>query len=301
MLISAVVLNWNGQEYIEDCLTSLSLLQTGDHQLKVIVVDNGSTDASVDLIKKKFPDSTLIETRENLGYAEGNNVGIRLALENQSDYIWIINPDIKLAPDALISLIHASAKNPQYGIFGSKIYFFPGFEFHKKDYAKKDLGKVIWYAGGLMDWKNLIANHRGVDQIDTGQYDDQKETDFVTGASMFIKSQVIRDVGLLDAKYFLYFEENDFCQGARKIGWRLLYVPESVAWHKNAQATGVGSPLQDYYIARNRMLFGLRHAPIHTKLALVKESLSLLSGGRPWQKQGIKDFYLGRFGKGSYA
>ncbi len=301
MQISIVVLNWNGEKYVDDCLQSISNLKRGEHDLNVIVVDNASTDSSPQLITTRYPKFLFLPTGKNLGYAEGNNVGIRKALETQADFVWIVNPDIKLEPGALLAFLDAANDHPRHGIFGSKIYFYPGYEFHKERYQKKDLGHVIWYAGGIMDWKNLIAIHRGVDEVDTGQYDEEKDTDFITGASMFIRRQTLIDVGLFEAKFFLYFEENDFCQNAQKIGWHLLFVPGSIVWHKNAQATGSGSPLQDYYIARNRMLFGMRHAPLHTKLALIRESLTLLYSGRPWQKIGIKDFYLGHFGKGSYA
>jgi GT2 family glycosyltransferase len=254
----------------------------------------------VNFVTTKFPQVIVIANTQNLGYAEGNNVGIRKALSLNANFVWIVNPDIMVDKNSLSSLLEAASKYRQAGIFGSKIYFAPGYEFHKDRYTSKDLGKVIWYAGGNVDWGNLIATHRGVDQVDEGQFNDDLETDFVTGASMFIRSRVFETVGLIDSRYFLYFEENDFCQRVKAAGWQLMYIPDSIAWHANAQATGIGSSLQDYYITRNQMLFGLRHAPLYTKLHLIKQSINLYLNGRPWQKRAILDYYTRNLGPGSY-
>lgn len=301
MRVTIIVLNWNAEKYITPCLQSLRRLAVRPHQVEVVVVDNASTDHSVRLIKKKFPWTKLIQTGQNLGYAEGNNVGLQYALDQGSDFAWIVNPDVQVHRQALLALVSAAADHPQGGIFGSKCYFAKGFEFHKDRYTPAQLGQVIWYAGGKIDWANLITRHVGVDEVDIGQYNQLRETDFVTGTSFFIRRQVLDQVGLIDPKYFLYYEETDLCVRAVRHGWKLYYVPESVVWHANAQATGVGSALVDYYTTRNRLLFGLRWAPWRTKQALFRESLCHLISGRPWQKRGVIDFYLGRFGQGSYV
>ncbi len=300
MKVAVIVLSYNSAGYISDCLTSLLKLALGDTQLQIIVVDNASTDDSVNLVTAKFPAVTVIPNPQNVGYAEGNNVGIRQALADNADFIWIINPDVTVEHEALSELMLATSKYPAAGIFGSKIYFAPGFEFHKDRYSKKDLGHVIWYAGGQVDWDNVQAVHRGVDQVDTGQYNRDIEVDFVTGASMFIRRRVFESTGLIDPVYFLYFEENDFCQRASKNGWKLMYVAKSICWHANAQATGIGSSLQDYYTTRNRLLFGTRHASAYTKLLLLKESIGMYFHGRPWQRRGVIDFYTHKLGAGSY-
>jgi hypothetical protein len=300
MKVAAIVLSYNSAGYISDCIHSLQKLNLGKLEFEIIVVDNASSDNSLGLISEKFPEVTLIQNSQNQGYAEGNNVGIRAALTKQANFVWIVNPDIVVDENSLTELVDAANKYKQAGIFGSKIYFAPGFEFHKDRYTKKDIGKVFWYAGGNVDWGNLIASHRGVDLVDQGQFNEDIETDFVTGASMFIRSKVFDSIGLIDAKYFLYFEENDFCQKSKTAGWKLMYIPGSVAWHANAQATGIGSALQDYYITRNRMLFGMRHAPPYTRLHLIKQSIELYFKGRPWQKRAIIDYYTQNFGPGSY-
>ncbi|MEK7090928.1 MAG: glycosyltransferase family 2 protein [Patescibacteria group bacterium] len=300
MKITIIVLNWNAEKYITACLQSLKHLATRPHRVEIVVVDNASTDDSVKLIKRKFPKLKIIQTGQNLGYAGGNNVGLQYALDQGSDFAWIVNPDVQVHPQALLSLVNAAESHPNGGIFGSKCYFAKGYEFYKERYTPSQLGQVIWYAGGKINWANLINQHIGVNEVDIGQYNQLRETDSVTGASLFVRRQVLDNVGLFDPKYFLYYEETDFCMKAVHCGWKLYYVPESIVWHANAQATGVGSTLVDYYTTRNRLLFGLRWAPWRTKYSLVKESLRLLLTGRPWQKIGVRDFYLGRFEKGSY-
>ena len=301
MKIVIVVLNWNGGKFISKCLDSLKRLEVGNNDVEVVIVDNASADNSVAMIKKQYPQFHLINNSKNLGYAEGNNVGIRLALGRGADWIWVVNPDIEVRPDSLKKLIEFASGHPKAGILGSKVYFAPGFEFHKKRYKKADLGKVIWYAGGRVDWDNIQSVHWGMDEVDSGKYDTATKVGFVTGASMLLRNEMLGEVGLLDSDYFLYFEENDLCQKAVRFGWELWYVPQSIVWHANAQSTVTGSNLVDYYTTRNRMLFGMRWAPLKSKLALLRESLQLVFRGRLWQKRGIADFYLGRFGKGSHA
>jgi len=300
MKVTIIVLNWNGEKYIISCLQSLRRLAVRPHRIEVIVVDNTSTDHSVGLIKKKFPQLLLIQAGQNLGYAGGNNIGLQYALDQGSDFAWIVNPDVQVHPQSL-ALLEAASTHPDGGIFGSKCYFAKGYEFHKDRYTPSQLGQVIWYAGGKIDWANLITQHIGIDEVDIGQYNQTRETDTVTGTSFFIRRQVLEQIGLIDPKYFLYYEETDLCVRASRAGWKLYYVPESIVWHRVGQASGIGSPLADYYTTRNRLLFGLRWALWRTKLALFRESLRLLFSSRPWQKRGVVDFYLGRFGRGSYV
>jgi GT2 family glycosyltransferase len=147
MKVAVIVLSYNSTGYISECLTSLLKLALGDTQLQVIVVDNASTDDSVKLVSEKFPSVKVISNSQNVGYAEGNNVGIRQALADNADFIWIVNPDMTVEHEALSELMLASTKYPAAGIFGYKIYFAPGFECHKDRYSREDLGRVIWYAG----------------------------------------------------------------------------------------------------------------------------------------------------------
>lgn len=307
MKIFVVILNWNGKEFILQCLDSVRKLKTNGGELEIVVVDNASTDGSAELVEQRYKDLPagkasikILRNKENLGFAEGNNVGIKYALEDSADFVLILNPDTIVDKDLIVQLIKVHKSDHQIGVVGPKIYFAPGYEFHKERYKPEERGRVIWYAGGLMDWQNVLASHRGVDEVDVGQYNRIEETDFISGCAMLVRKEVFDKIGLLDAKYFLYWEDNDFCQRAKKAGFKLIYVPEVKMFHLNAGSSASGSPLQEYYITRNRLLFGLRYASLRTKLALIKESFKLLITGRKWQKIGVKDFYLGKFGRGSW-
>ena len=154
-----------------------------------------------------------------------------------------------------------------------------------------------------MDWANIYGSHIGVDQVDNGQYDEINDrVDFLTGCCLLVKRQVFDQIGLLDEKFFMYLEDADFCQRAQKAGFKIAYIPQSKIWHLNAGSSKSGGELHDYFISRNRLLFGFRYAKLKTKFALVKESLiKYFSPTVPkWQKIGIRDFYLNKFNKGSW-
>ena len=119
---------------------------------------------------------------------------------------------------------------------------------------------------------------------------------------MLIKKEIFEKVGYFDEKYFLYYEDNDLCQRAKKLNFKIIYTPQAKLWHKNASsAGGSGSALQDYYITRNRLIFGMKYAPFRSKMSLLRESGRFLFNGRRWQRRGAMDFLTGNLGKGSYG
>lgn len=298
-----LILNFNGNNNTLDCVESLKKINITDFKLTILVVDNNSSE-KLNLKSDLFEKIQLkvIKNEKNLGFSGGNNVGIRHALKYGADYIVILNNDTYVHENFLIELLKAAQKGNENGILSPKIYFASGFEYHKNRYSKQELGKVLWYAGGQMDWANVIAHHRGVDQVDVGQFDKIEQTELATGCCMLIKKEVFDKIGMFDSRYFLYYEDADLSIKARNKNLKVVYVPASIIWHKNAGSTGgSGSALQDYYITRNRLFFGFRFAPIRSRLALFRESLFLLFKGRKWQKQGVLDFYLRNLGKGSYT
>lgn len=298
--ISIVILNFNGKSDTLDCINSFHK-NAISYNASIIVVDNGSRDDSVSAIKSKFPEVIVLENNTNLGFSQGNNVGIDYAIKQGATYILIINNDTLLDKNLFKELLKVIKSDNLIGIAVPKIYFAKGFEFHKDRYKKDELGNVIWYAGGIMDWNNVIGFHRGVDQVDRGQYEKIEETTFATGNCMFVKKEVFEKIGFFDKRYFLYYEDNDFSMRVKKAGFKIMYSPKACIWHKNASSSGgSGSSLQDYYITRNRLLFGMRYAPIRARLALIRESFKLLATGRIWQKRGVLDFYLNKLGKGSF-
>ncbi|MBN1263839.1 MAG: glycosyltransferase family 2 protein [Candidatus Pacebacteria bacterium] len=298
--VSLIVLHYKGRKLTAQCLASLKKIKKDGFQLKTVVVINNPEENLTELVKK-FPGVTFLETGRNLGFAGGNNFGLSWVKKKGSDWLMILNNDTLVAPDFMIELLKAARKKSEGGIFAPKIYFAPGFEFHRERYLKKDLGKVIWFAGGRVDWANIATRHQGVDEVDRGQFEKVKESEFITGCAMLIKKEVLDSVGLFDPKYFLYYEDADLCQRAIKKGYRLYFVPQAKIWHQVAASSEIGGNLHDYFLVRNQLLFGLRYAPGRSKAALIKQSLRFLLAGRPWQKRGVLDFYLGRLGQGSWG
>jgi hypothetical protein len=302
MKVGVVILNWNRGVDTVAALKSLDKIRLPkETEILTVVVDNASTDDSLTLLHKlTSPAFRLVQNEKNLGYVGGNNVGIKVALEEKCDWVMVLNNDTLVDRDLLKEMLVEANKDKKVGLVSPKIYFAPGFEFHKDRYPRGVAGKVIWSAGGEMDWANCFGKNTGLDDVDRGQYDKVKEINFATGACLLIKAEVFEKAGLFNEKYYLYFEDVEFSQKVLKAGFKIIYVPQSVIWHKVAQSSGVGSDLNDYFITRNRLLFGLNYAPLRTKLALIKEAFGFLINGRVWQKRGVGDLVKRNFGKGGW-
>lgn len=296
------LIDYNGKKNTIECLKSLDKINTDDIDTTILVIDNASKDRVLekDLQTENIP-VKLITNEENLGFSGGHNVGMQFAIEEDADYILLLNNDTQVDKDFMTELVKVAESDEKIAAVGSKIYFSKGNEFHKERYNEKELGHVFWYAGGITDWNNVYGVHRGVDEVDKGQYDTTEQTDFASGCSVLLNIKVLKEVGLFDDRYFLYYEDGDLQERIKRAGYKIFYAPKSILWHINAASSGgSGSPLQDYYISRNRMLFGFLYAPVKTKFALIRESLRIMLNGRQWQKKGVQDFYLKKFGKGSY-
>lgn len=302
--ISIVILTYNGLEDTSEVMEDIAKLSTKGLEAETILVDNGSTDGTVEKFEDfKLPnmDYKFIETGANLGFAGGNNYGIKDAVKRKRDYILLLNNDVYLDEDLLPKLVKEAEKDKKIGLLAPKMYFAKGYEYHKERYKNSEVGKVIWYAGGELDWDNVYTSHRGVDEVDKGQYDKVEETDVVNGACALIKRELVEDIGEMADEYFLYWEDADYSVRAKRAGWKVVYTPATHLWHKVSKASGIGSELNDYFLTRNRMIFGIRYASMRAKLALIRESFRLLLRGRKWQQIGIKDFYLNRYGMGSWG
>lgn len=302
--VAIVILNWNGINDTKDLLRSISFLSLTSIDCTVIIVDNASTDGSYEFLstyQNVNHKTVFIRNDSNLGFADGNNVGISKALELKCEYIILVNNDIVVSKNLVIQLVKVAEYDQAVSMVSPKIFFAPGFEFHKALYTKSDLGRVIWYAGGKIDWNNVYTKHIGVDKLDQGQFDKQQETDFASGACVLIKAETVKRIGFLDGRYYLYWEDIDYSIRARRSGGKIVYTSTTHVWHKVSKSSGIGSDLNDYFLTRNRMLFGIKYSSFKTKLALIRESLRLLFKGRKWQRIAIRDFYLLRFGKGSWV
>jgi len=213
----------------------------------VVVVDNGSSDTSVEAIRETFPQITLLETGANLGYAGGNNFGIQWALFQKFDYILLLNNDTIVHSDSLNLLSRAAQADPTAGVYGPKIYF--------AAHPTK-----IWFAGARWEDSILDFRHLGSNEDDSANFSYRIESDYITGCALFASADVFRKVGLLDERYFLTFEEVDWCYRARAAGYRCIYVPDAKIWHKvSASFGGADSPLIEYFMTRNRLVWVRRH------------------------------------------
>jgi len=297
--VIVVTVNFNTAEDTTAFLQSLKQVKTSDIELSTIVVDNGSKDEYK--LPENLKQTKLIRSQTNTGFSGGYNIGMKEALQQGADYVLIVNNDTEMDPGMITNLLKVLESDPKIGVTTPKIYFAKGHEFHKDRYKPNELGKVFWFAGGHTDWNNVMSIHRGIDEVDRGQYDKTEEIDFASGCCMMFKREVLEKVGLLDDRYFLYYEDADLNERVKRGGYKVYYVPTAKLIHINAASTGgAGNVLHDYFITRNKMLFGMTYAPPRTKFALIRESLRLYQTGRPFQKLAIRDYYLRRFNKGTF-
>lgn len=299
--VAIIILNYNGNSDTLECLKSLSKLDKPSFKLQIIIVDYGSLKLEPKLKTDEKSKVFLIRKETNLGFAKGNNIGIKKALDLQADYILLLNNDTLVSIQFLNKLFDYLEKNPQVGLVSPKIYFAKGYEYHKKRYDPRDLGKVIWYGGGKIDWNNMYCSHKLVDKVDKNIDQEISDTDFISGCCVLVKSEIFKKIGFLNEKYFMYWEDVDFSTRLKKAGWQVKYYPDAYVWHKNAGSSGVASNLQDYFLNRNRLYFGFKYASIRTRLALLRQSLVKLIKGNFWERKAVQDFYLKKMEIGSWG
>ena len=218
-------------------------------------------------------DKMTVFAADNRGYAYGLNVGLKRAIADGFSSFVFLNNDTVVAKDFVRNVLGSLQAHPG-SLIGGKVYYYKGYEFHKDKYKKNDLGKVLWYAGGTIDWEHAIAKHRGVDETDRGDYDTFEETAFVTGCLMAFDQNILDAAGFMDEGYFLYYEDADWNERIKRAGQKIYYDPTIVIWHKNAQSTGgSGSDLHRKFQEGNRLKFGLKYAPWRTKAHLLKNAI----------------------------
>lgn len=215
--VAIVILNWNGLDDTIECLESLKKISYPNYE--VIVVDNASSKNDVQVLKEEYWDYIhLIANTKNYGFSEGNNIGIRYALSKQSDYVLLLNNDTVVDRDFLTELVTVAEADEKVGIAGGKVYYYDN-----QNKLQTVGGKVNWWFGRI--------SHFG-DQEDVGQFDRMVERDFLYATSMLIKVEVIEKISLLDATFFFGIEEYDYCTRAKRVGFKVVYVPTSRVWHK---------------------------------------------------------------------
>ncbi len=223
-LVYCVILTVNGKDVLTDTLDSLREMSYPNY--KILVVDNGSTDGSQQVMRETYPWVELIENGKNLGVAKGRNVGMKYALEHGAEWIHHIDNDVNVDKDFLSELISVASTDERIGLLGAKIYF----------HAKPN---TLWYAGGKVNYFTGIVSHRGIREEDTGQYDKVGDTDYIVGCSFLIRRKVIEDIGMFDPIFTpIYSEDSDYSIHAKRAGWRLVYVPQAKLWHRVSTSSG---------------------------------------------------------------
>jgi len=256
-----IILHFGNPKNTEECLKSLENLEYDNFD--VMAIDN---------------------TKDNRGFAGGNNAGIKQALEKGADYILLLNNDTVIEPGFLKTLIEAGEGDKKVGILGPVIYEYKTDKIH--------------FNGGKVNWLYTESRHiAGV-------------TDYITGACMLVKREVIEKIGLMDEDYFLYCEDVDWCLKARRAGYKCIVVPEAKIWHKVSSSAKAESFSYIYYHTRNGLLLAKKNAPFFIKILASLNSflvygkqmikLIILPSKNKWSKAimlGIKDFYKRKFGK----
>jgi GT2 family glycosyltransferase len=293
--IAIVIVNWNRRDDTLACLASLRRLRW--ERWSAIVVDNGSSDGSAAAVQKRYPETEVVECGENLGFAEGNNVGMRRALESDADYVLLLNNDTIVEPGLLDALVGEAEKRPEAGALCPLIYY-------------DEAPDLIWYAGAMFDpLKGRNYRHFGYRERDTGRYSEVREITHATGAAILVPRRVVEEVGLLDPDLFLQVEDVDWSLRICAAGYRIFFVPAGRVWHRvSVSSGGEHVPCTAYYVTRNTLEVARRHAPLTGLPALRREAVTLAvqiahtrRAHRPLANaravvEGWRDFRAGRFG-----
>lgn len=247
--VTIVILNWNRKADTLECLDSLA--RTDYPSFSIVVVDNGSTDGSPETIEqwgREHLPLALIRNAENRGFVRGSNQGMRHALSTNTDYVFLLNNDTVVEPDALSLLVAATERSGDVGMAGPKIYQ------HGKGRVLDSAGTraIPWLAQGFL---------LGHGEVDHGQYDNPGDLPYVTGTALLVKRAVLEKVGLMDEDYFCYFEDFDWGVKAREAGYRLILEPRAIVHHKGSQTAGFNSPFYVHHMMRSRILFARKHVP----------------------------------------
>jgi GT2 family glycosyltransferase len=236
--VVAVVLNYNGYEDTVKCMCSLQ--DVSYPNLKIVLVDNGSPDNSGDRLKSDFPDIHMIILKENTGYAAGNNVGIKYALEQQAEYVLVINNDVIVDSGFLEPMVDVAEKKPDVGIVTCKVYY-------------QSAPQEIFSAVGKMNWLLCTGVNKGSHLKSLQKTDAECFTDFACGVLLLMRAKMLKTEGLFDDKYFMYFEDVEFSRRILR-SYKIAYTPQGIAYHKSGGGKGwrTYSELYLYYHTRNR-------------------------------------------------
>ena len=242
-LISVVVLNWNGKRFLEECIDSLKGQTFRDFE--TILVDNGSTDGSAEFVEERYGEFIrILRNSENLGYTGGNNVGIRSA---RGKWIVLLNNDTWVHPNWLEEMVKVVGSDHRIGMWSPKIC----------SYFKRDQIEAV----GELIYRDGLVRARGQYEQDRGQYEEMEEIFFPCGCSGMYRRVLFDEIGLFDEDFFAYGDDAEIGIRARMAGWKCLYVPKALVYHKSSGSTGQHSPFKAFYVERNRFWITVKYFP----------------------------------------
>ncbi|MHB0999877.1 MAG: glycosyltransferase family 2 protein [Armatimonadota bacterium] len=287
--VGALIIAWNRRDDVLDCIGSLK--RSGYPKLWIYVVDNASSDGTSEAIEKQFPDAVIIRSETNLGFAGGNNLGLKSILADGLDAVFLLNDDAVVSGDAVGTLVNGGYHDDSVGVLAPKILLYSDPE-------------IVWSSGGDVDPHTGVTYQRNFGKKDN-KADTVSEIDYSVGCAMLIKSEVIRQVGMIDERYFTYYEETDWCRRIRNAGYRILYIPESRVLHKVPLVVNNRNNAA-YYYTRNRLLYLNTTGVSSVKIArvtssLIKTAISHSIKGRAEEGKlmlkGVIHYYKGQFGR----
>jgi GT2 family glycosyltransferase len=291
--VSIIVLNYMQWHDTIACVCSLQRCTYQNYE--IVLIDNGSPNDSENQLRKQFPDLTFFQTGNNLGYTGGINYGIKKVLQGNPEFVLVINPDTTVEPSFLDHLVAGMVGNPNAAIVGGTI-------FHSNDKNK------IWYAGGkLLPWRGLAHHFTSLVEGAVTPQEKFIRVTFVTGCLMLIRVSALNNIGLLDDRFFMYYDDIEYCSRAQRLGYILLYVPEAKILHNIVCVDKAVYKL--YYSMRNRyLLIRTAFSGMQRWTAMIYFSISIIVKMINWRfvnvkyyqalRMGIEDYFAGRFGRG---
>ena len=235
--VAIVLLNWNSAEDTLACIESIRKLSYENFQ--VVIIDNASRPAEYRELQSGCANELILRQKRNLGFAGGCNVGIRWALQNGFEYVWLLNNDTVVAPESLSELVRAMQSDPRVGIAGGIMYYWNDPE-------------RIQMAGGFIDRETGRGGMLGLNELDTGQFRGAFDVDYVSGGMLLARSEAVRQVGLLDERFFMYYEDTDWGLRMRAGSWRVITASSAKGWHKDKATAGNRKP---YFIQHGYFMF----------------------------------------------
>ena len=293
-LVYILILNWNNFDDTSECIDSVLAMDYSE--FFVILLDNGSTDDSVSRIKDKYSSIEVVENGANMGFAAGNNVGIKKAIDKGADYVFILNNDIVVDKMCLNNMINVAEKDIKTGISAPKVYY-------------HDRKEIINSMGTKIDWSMLRPYLGFCKKRDIGQFNKIKDAEILVGCALLIKKELISRIGIFDENFFMIHEDADLCFRSLEAGFKNMVIPEAVVYHKASTTLKKYSTMSTYYSTRNFLFLAYKHASgknrsktyIGLFVKAIRNAFRLLfKKGRGESMaffQGVSDYFLGRMGK----